>query len=123
MGIREVAKMASVSTATVSRLITGSARVSPETATRVLHAMEALEFEPNEAARILAILKKLKRNGGGQFGRSTLGAYSRACECPVLSRRADNSSDCPKVESDVRTDRRSGAEQQARGDRCDIRSH
>jgi LacI family transcriptional regulator len=64
MGIREVAKMASVSTATVSRLITGSARVSPKTATRVLHAMEALAFEPNEAARLLAILKKLKRNSG-----------------------------------------------------------
>ena len=65
MGIREVAKMASVSTATVSRLITGSARVSPKTAIRVLHAMETLEFQPNEAARILAILKKLKRSNGG----------------------------------------------------------
>lgn len=65
MGIREVAKMASVSTATVSRVITGSVRVSPNTATRVLHAMEALAFEPNEAARILAILKKLKHSNGG----------------------------------------------------------
>lgn len=27
--------------------------------------MDALEFQPNEAARILAILKKLKRSNGG----------------------------------------------------------
>jgi LacI family transcriptional regulator len=65
MGIREVAKMASVSTATVSRLITGARKVSPNTATRVLHAMQALNFQPNEAARILAIQKKLKRIGNG----------------------------------------------------------
>jgi DNA-binding LacI/PurR family transcriptional regulator len=63
MGIREVAKMASVSTATVSRLITGAAKVSPETASRVLYAMRVLNFQPNEAARVLALLKKRKRNG------------------------------------------------------------
>jgi len=61
MGIREVAKLASVSTATVSRVITGAARVAPGTATRVLRAMQALDFKPNEAARILAIQKKLKK--------------------------------------------------------------
>lgn len=65
MGIREVAKMASVSTATVSRLVTGAAKVSPDTASRVLDAMQALNFQPNEAARILAFLKKLKRSGSG----------------------------------------------------------
>jgi len=61
MGIREVAKLASVSTATVSRLITGAASVSPETASRVLGAMRVLSFQPNEAARVLAIQKKLKK--------------------------------------------------------------
>ena len=61
MGIREVAKVASVSTATVSRVITGAARVAPRTATRVLRAIEALDFKPNEAARILAVQKKLKK--------------------------------------------------------------
>jgi len=61
MGIREVAKVASVSTATVSRVITGAARVAPKTATRVLSAMQALDFKPNEAARILAIQKKVKK--------------------------------------------------------------
>jgi DNA-binding LacI/PurR family transcriptional regulator len=62
MGIREVARIASVSTATVSRLITGTGRVSPHTAARVLDAMQALNFQPNEAARILAFQKKLKRS-------------------------------------------------------------
>ena len=35
-------------------------------------------------------------------------------------RRTGNSGDSPKLESDVRADRRSGAERQAHGDRCDI---
>jgi DNA-binding LacI/PurR family transcriptional regulator len=61
MGIREVAKLACVSTATVSRVITGAARVAPRTSTRVLRAIEALDFKPNEAARVLAIEKKLKQ--------------------------------------------------------------
>jgi hypothetical protein len=83
MGIREVAKMASVSTATVSRLITGSARVSPKTAIRVLHAMEALEFQPNEAARILAILKKLKRSNGGSSVPPEVGRGKDEDQSPV----------------------------------------
>ncbi len=56
--------MASVSTATVSRLITGAARVSPKTARRIFHAMEVLNFKPNEAARVLAFQKRLKNAGG-----------------------------------------------------------
>jgi DNA-binding LacI/PurR family transcriptional regulator len=64
MGIREVAKLASVSSATVSRLITGAAKVSPETASRVLDAMRVLNFHPNEAARALADQKKLKNASG-----------------------------------------------------------
>jgi predicted transcriptional regulator len=62
MGIREVAKRASVSTATVSRVLTGAAKVSPSTTTRVLRAIRALDFQANEAARALAIQKKLKRS-------------------------------------------------------------
>jgi len=60
MGIREVAKIASVSTATVSRMITGAARVAPATADRVLRAIRVLNFQPNEAARALAFQKKRK---------------------------------------------------------------
>ena len=62
MGIREVAKKASVSTATVSRVITGAAKVSPSTTTRVLRAIRVLDFQANEAARSLAVQKKLKRS-------------------------------------------------------------
>jgi LacI family transcriptional regulator len=62
MGIREVAKRASVSTATVSRVLTGAAKVSPSTTTRVLHAIQALDFQANDAARALAGQKKLKRS-------------------------------------------------------------
>ncbi len=54
--IREVARLADVSPATVSRVINGSAKVSEEKRQRVLDAMDAIEktdFVPNEAARTL----------------------------------------------------------------------
>ncbi len=92
MGIREVAKMASVSTATVSRLITGSARVSPKTATRVLRAMAAVAFQPNEAARILAILKKLKRSNGASSVPSEEGLHRFAHQ--TLRKLFDTVTDC-----------------------------
>jgi DNA-binding LacI/PurR family transcriptional regulator len=68
MSIREVAKLARVSTATVSRVITGSARVDPRTATRVLRAIRDLDFKPNEAARIMVIQRKLKKQTEGECG-------------------------------------------------------
>lgn len=53
MNIKAVAKRANVSTATVSRTMNGSAKVSPETAERVRRAIEALNFYPNTNARAL----------------------------------------------------------------------
>src|SRR5271170_8061779 len=53
MNIKAVAKRANVSTATVSRTINGSAKVSPRTAERVRLAVEALNFYPNANARAL----------------------------------------------------------------------
>jgi DNA-binding LacI/PurR family transcriptional regulator len=53
MNIREVARVARVSTATVSRTINGSEKVAPETAERVRKAIEALKFYPNNNARAL----------------------------------------------------------------------
>jgi LacI family transcriptional regulator len=53
MNIKAVAKRAKVSTATVSRTMNGSARVSPRTAERVRKAIEALNFYPNTNARAL----------------------------------------------------------------------
>jgi len=53
ISIREVAKLAGVSPATVSRVMNGTARVAPETRERVLGAISQTEFVPNEAARTL----------------------------------------------------------------------
>lgn len=53
MNINAVAKRAGVSTATVSRVINGTATVTPETAERVRKAVEALNFYPDINARAL----------------------------------------------------------------------
>ena len=53
MNIKAVAKRANVSTATVSRTINGSDKVSPETAARVHQAIGDLNFIPNTNARAL----------------------------------------------------------------------
>ena len=53
MNITAVAKRAGVSTATVSRVMNGTANVSPETAERVREAVEALNFYPDVNARAL----------------------------------------------------------------------
>lgn len=52
-GIREVARLAEVSPATVSRVMNGTAAVAPETRERVLAAIEQTGFVPNEVARSL----------------------------------------------------------------------
>ena len=51
--IREVARLAKVSPATVSRVMNGTAAVAPETRKRVLAAIEETGFIPNEVARSL----------------------------------------------------------------------
>src|SRR5690242_16503869 len=53
MNIKEVARAAKVSTATVSRTINGSDKVTAETAERVRRAIETLKFYPNTNARAL----------------------------------------------------------------------
>ncbi len=53
MNIKEVARLAKVSTATVSRTINGSDKVTPETRDRVRRAIEQLGFYPNTWARAL----------------------------------------------------------------------
>lgn len=51
--IKDVATRASVSVATVSRVLNGSARVSSATRKRVIAAMEELGYRPNAVARSL----------------------------------------------------------------------
>jgi len=53
MNIKAVAKLANVSTATVSRTINGSPNVTPETAARVQQAIKSLNFVLNTNARAL----------------------------------------------------------------------
>lgn len=51
--IREVAKLAGVSPATVSRVMNGTANVDDEKKNRVLEAIEKTGFQPNQLARAL----------------------------------------------------------------------
>lgn len=51
--IRDVAKLASVSVATVSRVINDKGYVHPDTKKLVLNAVKELNFEPNQLARSL----------------------------------------------------------------------
>jgi len=53
--VKEVAKLAGVSTATVSRVLSGSGGVRKELARRVQNAAQKLNYQPNPAARNLRI--------------------------------------------------------------------
>lgn len=54
--INTVARVAGVSTATVSRVINNSAKVRPSTAAKVEYAIQKLGFTPNEFAVTMARL-------------------------------------------------------------------
>ena len=51
--MRDVAELAGVGTMTVSRVLSGSVPVSDETRSRVMKAVEELDYRPNEVARSL----------------------------------------------------------------------
>ncbi|RDW21405.1 hypothetical protein CWR48_03095 [Oceanobacillus arenosus] len=51
--IRDVAKKAGVSAATVSRVLNNSGYAHEDTRKKVLHAMQKLNYKPNEIARSL----------------------------------------------------------------------
>ena len=58
--IKDVAKAAGVSTATVSRVLANNAPIKPETRERVLKAVSDLNYRPNLIARSLRIQKSTK---------------------------------------------------------------
>src|ERR1700730_15802739 len=53
--IQDVARVAGVSTATVSHVVNNSKRVTPATAARVKRAIAQLKFVPNATGRLLAL--------------------------------------------------------------------
>ena len=53
IGVREVARLAGVSTQTVSRVLNNSTNLREDTRNRVLEAMAELDYRPNNAARAL----------------------------------------------------------------------
>ena len=61
--IREVAKLAGVSIATVSHVMNSKGKASSETEQRVLFAIQALDYIPNSHARELASWRVRSRDG------------------------------------------------------------
>jgi len=61
--IIQVAAMAGVSTATVSRVMSHPDRVAEATRRRVLEVVESLGYKPNVAARTLRTLRAAKLRG------------------------------------------------------------
>lgn len=53
VGIKDIAKKANVSTATVSYVLNGTRNVSPKTRERVLKVIEELNYTPNDVAKSL----------------------------------------------------------------------
>ena len=62
--IRDVARRAGVSVATVSRVLNNSALVSPDTRDVVMKAVTQLGYRPNANARALATSQRYHRRGG-----------------------------------------------------------
>lgn len=59
--VKDIAKLAGVSTATVSRVINASSTVSPNTRAAVITAVDQLKYIPNGNAAELALIAAIKR--------------------------------------------------------------
>ena len=62
--VKDIAKLAGVSTATVSRVINASSTVSPSNRTAVITAIDQLQYIPNRSASELALIAAFKRRRG-----------------------------------------------------------
>lgn len=72
--IKDVARAAGVATSTVSRVLAGSTRISPDTHEKVRQAMRELNYHPNAIARSLA--RKSTHTLGLVIARSASQAFS-----------------------------------------------
>ena len=74
--LADVARLAGVSSQTVSRVVNGASSISPETRARVEAAIERLGYRPNRAARALVRgrtgIVGVITTGSGYFGPSTI---------------------------------------------------
>ena len=61
MNIKEIARRAGVSSATISRVLNNSGYVKEETRQKVLKAVEEYNYVPSAIARSLSIQDQLKR--------------------------------------------------------------
>ena len=85
--IRDVARLAGVSHQTVSRVLNGHASIRDVTKSRVLAAMDELQFRPSRAARMLSTQRSetigvLAAAVGSHYGPATC----RMRRCPWPSR-------------------------------------
>ena len=62
--VKDIAKLAGVSTATVSRVINARSTVSPGARTAVITAIDQLHYIPNRNASELALIAAFKRRRG-----------------------------------------------------------
>jgi DNA-binding LacI/PurR family transcriptional regulator len=62
--VKDIAKLAGVSTATVSRVINASSTVSAGARTAVITAIDQLQYTPNRNASELALIAAFKRRRG-----------------------------------------------------------
>jgi transcriptional regulator with XRE-family HTH domain len=62
--VKDIAKLAGVSTATVSRVINANSTVSPTARTAVITAIDQLHYTPNRNASELALIAAFKRRRG-----------------------------------------------------------
>jgi uncharacterized protein with WD repeat len=84
--IKDVAKLATVSTATVSRVLNGTAKVSGEIRTRVLTAVSRLQYHPNAHA---AELGRARGSGLSEKSRAPVRAQVSKKVKPSSHPRAD----------------------------------
>jgi len=69
--IKDIAKFAGVSTATVSRVMNGSSSVSPQTRVAVMKTISTLNYRPNSYAILLGQASGgIPRNRSERFRRS-----------------------------------------------------